>query len=166
MSIIFGVMTLAFIYGIIALPTIIALRATDKNFVRNNPVVLDDNYFNQAQQGFLPSQIVSFIFSIILTIITIGIFAMLLVQDGLIVFVLLALVAFTYPTIVANIFWVYPKKVRYAEAYAIVHKQTTGFFKFQRVLTWVIWSIYTIGAAVILILSAPEVFNSIHSFSS
>jgi hypothetical protein len=141
-------------------------RRKDKNFVELNPVHKNDAsiYAAKAAKGKTFPQMASFVCTIILCLIPIiiglGIAITTLtnsssseslnVISGVIIITAFLLIVMTPLTAIINSFWIYPKKLRLAEAYAFENKTATKLLKVQRRSAWVIWIFYTVVGAFLV----------------
>jgi hypothetical protein len=162
---------LPIIYAVVAIPFIFINRRKDKNYVALNPVHADDAsiYADKAARGKTGAQISSFVCTIILIIIAlIGVLSMVPSLLGLssfeafgsaVILAAMALLVMTPVTIIVNAFWIYPKKIRLAEAYAFANNTATKLLKIERISAWVVWILYGIFGVGITVVAAGSFLN-------
>jgi uncharacterized membrane protein YkgB len=128
-----------------------ALSRANSSELTFNPE--DADYLNKAAAGKTATQMVSYVLHIIVSIIGILILLMFFFVEvldsngdifNLSIFLFFGLLFITPVIIIANWFWIYPKRIVHAEAYAIFHKTISSRFSHQRILAWCVWIPYTL----------------------
>lgn len=153
------------VYGVIAIVTILILRKKARNTVTITPlddvkiiesypdnmgtvpmpvISADALFHKQVADGKHPAQIASFSFTIILGMLGVILLSSLFIQPSFILFALILLIPLTFITIIVNIFWVYNKKIIFAEEQAYVLKTSSSLLKTERISAWFIWVGYLV----------------------
>jgi heme/copper-type cytochrome/quinol oxidase subunit 4 len=145
-------LNLAFpIYGLVSMPLIWFLRWKDMREKLPELTPSDEAYMKRAARGSTVPQVLSYIIVCILTLIalsTVGTYVEVAKNEnpmagwGLLVIYLLGLPLLVIMVIV-QLFLVYPKRIRKAEAYAFRTGQASTMLYVQRYQTWLIWVSFT-----------------------
>jgi len=72
------------------------------------------------------------------------------------------LVILTPITIIVNAFWIYPKRIRMAEARAFKNGTASRRLKNQWIGAWCVWLFYLVGAVVVTGILTTSIAQSLN----
>jgi hypothetical protein len=152
------------LYGVIAMAVILVNRKRDRAVLdredaetgqlnpygpkESRPEVNTALYQKKVEEGRAPVQTLSYVFTWILGILPAVIFATFYL-GGFVGFLPLALLIILTPiTIIVNAFWIYPRRIRMAEARARKNGTASRRLKNQWIGAWCVWLFYLVGTLV------------------
>jgi hypothetical protein len=103
------------------------------------------NYELEVAEGHTRVQKVNYLLTKMLA--ALGFFTLIysLIGGTFLISLLCILFILTPVTIIANAFWIYPKRIRMAEVEAYRNRIDSELLRRQRKSAWIVWSAYTIG---------------------
>lgn len=141
------------LYAVVAIFFIIRNRRAAAKLVRSEAYIEDfpnlhgshKDFYQMVAAGKISSQMFSYVLSwILLGLVFCSLLSLLLRFDGGIVFLsLLLLIVLTPLTIIANAFWIYPKRIVEAEQWALFNGAASKTMKCQRLIAWIVWIFYS-----------------------
>jgi len=146
------VLSLPAIYGLIAMIMVGIKRYKVRTHFRNGGLASEEILANPKYFSFVtgknPAQMFSYVIHIIL--LAGGVLSLFSIYTGAFLLWGFALIALTPATIIANAFWIYPKKTIEAEQYALFTGKASNLLKAERIVAWVTWGAYEAFALFIM----------------
>jgi hypothetical protein len=152
------------LYGVIAMVVILVNRKRDRAVLdredaetgklnpygpqESRPAVNTALYQKKVEEGRAPVQTLSYVFTWILGILAVTILGTFLSGTGTVLFPLALLLILTPITIIVNAFWIYPRRIRMAEARAFKNGTASRRLKNQWIGAWCVWLFYLVGTLI------------------
>ena len=166
------------LYGVIAMIIIIVNKKRDRAVLdledtqsgqinpygpkESRPEVNTALYQKNVEAGRAKVQTLSYVFTWILGILAIALLAAFFLQGSVIILLLALLVILTPITIIVNAFWIYPKRIRMAEARAFKNGTASRRLKNQWIGAWCVWLFYLVGAVVVTGILTTSIAQSLN----
>jgi hypothetical protein len=126
---------------------VVATEQFSENFAKSDET--NKIFYQRVAKGTTVTQMFSYVLSwVLLGFVIFGIIGFIN-SNNAILYIGFLLFAFTPLTIIANAFWIYPKRIVEAEQWALYQETASNTMKFQRILAWVVWTFYGIIAVVL-----------------